>query len=298
MDKLHAMKTFVQIVDSGSLTAAADVLGTSLPTVVRSLAALEESMNVRLMNRTTRKSTLTAEGHFYLQQCRQILSSIEEAEHALTDQRSEPVGQLTITAPVMFGKIRVTPIITGFLGDYAQMNVNLFLLDRVVNMVDEGIDVAIRIGPLNDSSMIARPVGKIRQVLCASPKLIKQTGPLKQPEDLAKLNCIRVTALAPGPSWHFYRNGKQVTIPTRDRFVCNLIDAAIDACTEGLGFGKFLSYQVEEQVKQGRLEYVLEDFEPPPLPVSVIYPHSRLMPVRVRTFVDRITQELQASFLR
>ncbi len=295
MDKLQTMKTFVQIVDSGSLTAAAEVLGTSLPTVVRALAALEESMNVRLMNRTTRKSTLTDEGHFYLQQCRQILSTIEEAEHALTDRRSEPAGQLTITAPVMFGKMRVSPILTGFMSDYSQINIKLLLLDRVVNMVDEGIDVAIRIGPLDDSSMIARPVGEIRQVLCASPELIQQ-NPLKQPEELIEANCIRVTALAPGPGWHFYKNGKQITIPTRDRFVCNLIDAAIDACTQGLGYGKFLSYQVEDLVKQGRLAYVLEEFEPPPLPVSVVYPHSRLMPVRVRAFVDRITQQLKASF--
>ena len=295
MDKLQSMKTFVQIVDSGSLTAAAEVLGTSLPTVVRALAALEESMNVRLMNRTTRKSTLTDEGHFYLQQCRQILSTIEEAEHALTDRRSEPAGQLTITAPVMFGKMRVTPILTGFMSDYSQINIKLLLLDRVVNMVDEGIDVAIRIGPLDDSSMIARPVGEIRQVLCASPELIQQTS-LKQPEDLAEAGSIRVTSLAPGPTWHFDKNGKQITVPTRDRFVCNLIDAAIDACTQGLGFGKFLSYQVEDQVKQGRLAYALEAYEPPPLPVSVVYPHSRLMPVRVRAFVDRITQELKASF--
>lgn len=293
MDKLRAMKTFVQIVDSGSLTNAAEVLGTSLPTVVRTLADLEESITVRLMNRTTRKSTLTSEGRFYLEHCRRILSSIDDAEHALTDQQSEPIGTINITAPVMFGKIHVTPIVTRFLKQFNQIKIKFLLIDRIVDLVDEGIDVAIRIGHLSDSSMIARQVGHIRQVVCASPELLKKTGDLKRPEDLSHNNCIRVTGLAPGPSWHFYERGRQLTITTNDTFVCNHIDAAIEACIEGIGFGVFLSYQVETLVEQEKLLYVLNDYEPPPMPVNVVYPQTRLMSARVRMVVDWLTRDLK-----
>lgn len=293
MDKLHAMTTFVQIVDSGSLTAAAEVLGTSLPTVVRTLAALEESLSVRLLNRTTRRITLTDEGRHYLERCRRILADIEDAELALTDQQSEPIGKLNITAPVMFGKIHVRPIVTRFMKQFDRINVELLLLDRLVNLIDEGIDVAIRIGHLRDSSMVARQVGQIRQVVCASPELLDKAGELKRPEDLSHNNCVRVTGLAPGPTWHFYENGKQLTVPISDTFLCNQIDAAIDACMEGIGFGVFLSYQVESLVRQGKLVYVLVDYEPPPMPVNVVYSHPRLMSTRVRVFVDWMTRDLQ-----
>lgn len=295
MDKLNAMTTFVQIVDSGSLTAAAEVLGTSLPTVVRTLAALEESLSVRLLNRTTRKITLTDEGRHYLERCRSILSDVDDAELALTDQKSEPIGKLNITAPVMFGKTHVRPIVTRFMKQFHQINVELLLLDRMVNLIDEGIDVAIRIGHLGDSSLVARQVGQIRQVVCAAPELLDKTGHLKRPQDLSDNDCIRVTGLASGPTWHFDKNGKQQTIPVNDRLVCNQIDAAIDACTDGLGFGVFLSYQVESLVRKGKLAYVLVDYEPPPMPVSVVYAHPRLMSTRVRAFVDWITRDLQQA---
>jgi DNA-binding transcriptional LysR family regulator len=295
MDKLIAMTTFVQIADSGSLTAAAERLGTSLPTVVRALAALEEALGVRLMNRTTRKVTLTDEGRHYLERCRSILADIEDAELALTDRQGEPKGKLVITAPVMFGKLHVRPIVTCFMQEFAQIRVDLLLLDRIVNLIDEGIDVAIRIGHLDDSSMVARQVGLIRQVVCASPALIGKTGVPERPEDLINANCIRVTGLAPGPNWRFQSNGKPKTIPVNDTLVCNQIDAAIDACVEGIGFGVFLSYQVESLVREGKLVCNLTDYEPPPLPVSVIYSRPRLMSTRVRTFVDRVTRDLQRT---
>lgn len=295
MDKLNAMATFVQIADSGSLTAASEMLGTSLPTVVRTLAALENSLGVRLMNRTTRKVTLTDEGRHYLERCRSILSDIEDAELALTDQQGEPKGKLVITAPVMFGRLHVRPIVTRFMKEFAQIRVDLLLLDRIVNLIDEGIDVAIRIGHLDDSSMVARQVGLIRQVVCASPALTRKSGVPQRPEDLINTNCIRVTGLAPGPTWRFQSNGKQKTIPVNDTLVCNQIDAAIDACVEGIGFGVFLSYQVESLVREGKLVYSLIDYEPPPLPVSVIYSRPRLMSTRVRTFVDRVTRDLQRA---
>lgn len=295
LDKLNAMKTFLRIVDGGSLTAAAEALGTSLPTVVRTLASLEESLGVRLLNRTTRKITLTDEGRYYLERCRRILSDIEDAELAISDQQTEPKGKISITAPVMFGNLHVTPIITRFMKHYRQINVEMVFLDRVVNLLDEGIDVAVRIGHLDYSSMVARQVGEIRQVVCASPELIEQTGSPKQPADLASYNCIRVTALAPGPAWHFHKDGKHLTVPVIDSLVCNQIDAAITACTEGIGFGLFLSYQVEHLVREKKLSYVLTDYEPPPIPVNVVYAHPRQMSNRIRIFVDWITQELKEA---
>lgn len=293
MDKLNAMATFIQIADRGSLTAAAEHLGTSLPTVVRTLAALEETLGVRLMNRTTRKVTLTDEGRHYLERCRSILSDIEDAELALSDRQSEPKGKLNVTAPIRFGTMHVRPIVTAFMKQYEQIRVELLFLDRTVNMIEEGVDVAVRIGHLEDSTMVARQVGEIRQVLCASPELVRETGTLKHPEDLSRHRCVRATGLAPGATWRFHSNGKLRAVPVNDTLVCNQIEAAVDACTAGIGFGVFLSYQVESRVREGKLVYCLSDYEPPPIPVSVVYTRAHLMSTRVRTFVDWICRDLK-----
>ncbi len=293
MDKLLAMKTFVQIVDRGSLTAAAEVLDRSLPSVVRSLASLEETLNIRLLNRTTRRIALTDEGRHYLERCRRILSDVEEAELALTAQQHEPSGLLRVTAPVTFGQMHVTRIATRFLERFDQVQIELLLLDRVINMVEEGIDVAIRIGHLDDSSMIAVPVGEIRQVVCASPGLLRNVGIPQRPEELSHHNCVRFTGIAPGTTWHFAESGKQLSVPVSGSFASNQAIAATEACAAGIGFGLFLSYQVEPLVKKGKLKIVLPGFEPPPMPVSVVYPHAQLLSSRVRVFVDWMKRELR-----
>ncbi len=296
MDKLLAMKTFVQIVDRGSLTAAAEVLDRSLPSVVRSLASLEDALSTRLLNRTTRRIALTDEGRHYLERCRGILADIEEAELALTAQQREPSGLLRVTAPVTFGQMHVAQSITRFLEHFERVQIELLLLDRVVNMVEEGIDVAIRIGQLNDSSMIATPVGQIRQVVCANPKLLKHTGVPERPEELSHHDCLRFTGIAPGTTWHFVEKGKQLSVQVAGSFMCNQAIATTEACAASIGFGLFLSYQVEPLVKEGKLKIVLEDFEPAPVPVSVVYPHAKLMSTRVRVFVDWMAQELRQVF--
>ncbi len=295
MDKLLAMKTFVQIVNHGSLTAAAEVLDRSLPAVVRSLALLEEVLGIRLLNRTTRRIALTDEGRHYLERCRGILADIEEAELALTAQQREPSGHLLVTAPVTFGQMHVTQGVTSFLEHFERVQIELLLLDRVVNMMEEGIDVAIRIGHLNDSSMIATSVGQIRQVVCASPELLKNAGIPERPEDLSHHDCVRFTGIAPGTKWHFVEKGKPLSVQVNGPFTCNQAIAATKACATGIGFGLFLSYQVEPLVKEGKLKTVLPDFEPPPMPVSVVYPHAKLMSTRVRVFVDWMTQELRRA---
>ena len=293
MDKLHAMTTFVHIAEQGSLTRAAELLDTSLPSVVRTLAALEEALGTRLLNRTTRKLALTQEGREYLERCRRILADIDEAEQALTSQQHEPSGNLRVTAPVLFGQLHVTPVITSFIAQYEKVNVELLLLDRVVNLVEEGIDVALRISELADSSLVAVPVGRIRRVVCASPKYLKHAGIPKHPKDLVGHNCVRTSGFTPNSSWQFFDKGRALLQPITGPFTCNQVVASIDACVSGLGLGMFFMYQVQHLLAQNKLAVVLESFEQIPLPVSIVYPHAKLLSTRVRCFVDWTAERLR-----
>jgi DNA-binding transcriptional LysR family regulator len=292
VNKLAAMQTFVAILDQGSLTAASDALGKALPTVVRSLATLEEELGVRLLRRTTRRMSLTEEGRIYLERCRQILADIEEAEQALSNQQIAPRGELRVTAPVLFGQLHVTPAVIRFLREYSEVKVELLLLDRVVNMVEEGIDVGIRIAPLEDSSMIATRVGEVRRVVCASPSLLKRVGTPKHPRELAELPCVHFQGLSPAPVWDFADGRKSISVPVDGAFTCNQAAAAVEACAEGLGVGRFLSYQVESLVAEKKLSIVLKEFEPSTIPIHVVFAHARLMTPRLRVFVDWMKREL------
>ena len=296
MDKLRAMATFVQIVDRGSLTNAAESTGSSLPSVVRTLAALEESLGVRLLNRTTRRISLTEEGHHYLARCRSILAEIVEAETELSSQRQEPQGELRVTAPVLFGRLHVAPIVTRFVRQFKSTSVELLLLDRVVSLVEDGVDVAIRIGHLADSSLIAIPAGYIRRQVCASPKYLKERGIPQHPNDLIKHNCLRLTGLSSSALWNFYSKNRLTSVPVSGSFVCNQAAATIDACVDGLGVGTFLSYQVAPLVAQNKLELILVDYEPPPIPLSIVYPHAKLLSARVRVFAEWAMESLRGEF--
>jgi len=198
MDKLQAMKTFVRIADKGGLTAAAQTLGASLPSVVRTLAGLERELGVRLFNRTTRRVHLTDEGAQYLERCRPILQAVEEAEALLTSRRPEPQGRLAVTAPVLFGRRYVAPIVAGFVERHPGVSADLLLVDRVVNLVEEGMDVGVRIGHLPDSSLVAIPVGTVRRVVCASPAYLRRHGTPRAPADLRAHRCVRFSAILPG----------------------------------------------------------------------------------------------------
>lgn len=286
MDKLEAMRTFVAIVDRGSLTAAANASDRSLPTVVRVLAALEESLGTRLLRRTTRRMSLTAEGRTYLERCRRILADVEEAELSVASGEGEPRGTIRMTAPALFGQMHVAPAVTGFLRRFTAVQVELLLLDRVVNLVEEGIDLAVRIAHLADSSMIAVPVGEVRRVVCASPALLRAEGAPEHPRDLADRPCVRFRGMGRGESWVFREAGREVAVRIAGRLTCNQAAAGAEACAEGLGFGLFLSYQIEPLVRAGRLEIVLADFEPPPIPVSLVYPEARLVSTRLRALLD------------
>jgi DNA-binding transcriptional LysR family regulator len=295
MDKLQAMATFVQIVDRGSLSSAGEALDTSLSSVVRTLAALEKSLGVRLLNRTTRRISLTEEGRHYLERCRRILAEVDDAEQALSAKAQDPSGVLRVTAPVLFGQLHVAPAVAGFLARHRRMQVELELLDRVVNLVEEGIDVAVRIGTLADSSMVAVPVGQLRRVVVASPALLKAAGKPKHPRDLEKLPCVRLTALMPGATWHFVENGRPLSVEVGGQLACNQAAACVDACVAGLGFGMFISYQIRRQTEAKQLREVLTEFEPAPLPVSLVFPHARLLSSRVRSFVDFAAPQLRRT---
>ena len=294
MDRLRAMASFVRIVERGSLTAAAGELGVSLPSMVRTLAALERSLGVTLLNRTTRRLHLTDAGRQYLENCRAVLSQVQDGEAALHSRRSTPRGRLSVTASVLFGRRYVAPLAAEFLRRHADVTADLLFVDRVVNLVEEGVDAALRIGHLADSSLTAIPLGKVRQVVCASPAYLRAQGAPRRPEDLSKHRCVRFSGLAPQGAWMFRARRKT---PIQGVLTCNQADAAIDACVAGVGLGSFLSYMVAPEVRAGRLKYVLEEFEADPLPVHFVYPSARIASPTVRAFADLCVQRLRETKL-
>jgi DNA-binding transcriptional LysR family regulator len=293
MDKLVAMETFVRIVETGSLTSAADSLDTSLPTVVRTLAALERSLGVALLKRTTRRLHLTDEGSLYLERCRDILAATQEAEDILAARRTEPVGKLSATAPVLFGRRYLAPLLHDFLRRHPKVTADVLFVDRIVNLIEEGIDVALRISQLNDSSLVAIPVGRMRRVVCASEEYLRRHGVPQVPKDIRDHRCVRHVGLVPRSEWHFRVGGQRVAIPITSVVTSNEIDSAVNACTGGLGLGMFLSYMVAPYRKDGQLKYVLEKFEVEPIPVHVVYPQSKLLSNKVRVFVDECVSKLR-----
>lgn len=296
MDKLRAMEIFVCIVEAGSLTAAASLRDTSLTSVVRSLATLEARLGTRLLNRTTRRIALTDEGREYFERCRRVLAEIGEAENALSARQAQPAGKLEITAPVMFGRLHVGPVLTDFLAAHPAVHAELTLLDRVVDLLDEGMDAAIRIGHLPDSSLVAVALGTTRRIICASPDYLRRAGAPARPADLAGHRCVQFLGVVRGSEWEFSDGGaerKAARVPIKSTLITNQIDVALDACVKGLGCGAFLDYQVRAALACGALQRVLQAYEPVPVPVHIVYPHSRLLSSRVRSFVDWAVPQLR-----
>lgn len=284
MDRLRAMEVFVRIVDSGSLAAAADALGVSAPAVVRTLAALERALHVRLLNRTTRRSSLTDEGREYYERCKRVLAEADAADASLRSRRVEPRGRLRLTAPVTYGRMRVAPVVAAFLARHPGVEVELLLLDRVVDLVEEGIDAALRIAHLPESSLVALPIDETRRIVCAAPSYVRRAGTAEVPGDLAGHRCVVFTGLTPDNEWTFA--GRPARVAVHPVLRTNQFDVAVDAVLQGLGCGQFLSYQVEALVAAKRLVRVLGAFEPPAVPIHIAYPHARFLSQNVRAFVD------------
>ena len=292
MDRFLAMSTFVRIVEKGSLTAAAATLDTSLPSVVRTLAALERDLGVRLLNRTTRRIHLTDDGAQYLERCRAILSAMQDAEAALSARRTEPHGRLAVTAPVLFGRRYIAPIVGDFLRRYPHVSADLLFVDRVVNLIEEGIDVAVRIGRLADSTLISVPVGTVRRLVCASPKYLQRHGTPRAPAEVSAHACVRHTGALRG-DWPFRVGRRAMTVPITAAISCNDVESGLEACLSGAGLGMFLSYQTAPYRNAGKLRYVLEQFETDPIPVQVVYPQAKLVTSKVRAFLDECVSKLR-----
>jgi DNA-binding transcriptional LysR family regulator len=288
-DRVASMQTFVRAVDGGSLSAAARALGKSLAAVSRTVTQLEERLGVRLLHRSTRKLTLTEAGTSYYDSAKRLLAEIEEAELSLGGRIAAPRGTLTVTAPLLFGRLHVAPVITEMLEGNRDVAADLLLVDRNVSLVEEGIDVAVRIGRLDDSALVARLLGVVPRVVCASPAYLRRRGTPSLPDELRQHECLRFSGLTPSREWPFLRDGKEVRVAVGGRFSCNVGEPAIDAARAGFGMVMALGYQVADDLAAGSLVRVLQAFETSPLPVNAVYHSPRLMAARVRVFLDLLT---------
>jgi len=280
------MKAFVAVADDRGFAPAAQRLGMSPSVVTRLVARLEARLGIRLLQRTTRSVTLTDAGARYLERARRILSELDEAEESASSERARPTGRLVVTAPAMFGRLHVGPLMCHYLTLNPGVVGELTLSDRTVNLVEDGIDLAVRIGHLADSSLIARSAGSTRRVTVASPDYLERQGEPDVPADLSTHKVIRFSALAAEAGWSFRSDGHEVHVPLTPHYVTNSADAALWHAERDGGLTLALSYQVADAVKAGRLRIVLEAFEPPPLPIHFVYPSSRLLSAKVRAFVE------------
>ena len=286
------MTVFVAVAEEESFAAGARRLGMSPPAVTRAISALEDRLGVKLLNRTTRYVRVTDAGHRYLDDARRIIGELDEADEAAAGINGEPRGHLAVTAPVMFGRLFVIPGIVDYLQRYPDMEVAAVFLDRVVNLLEEGFDVGIRIGELPDSSMRAIKVGQVRRVLCASPGYLAMNGVPNSPSDLAKHKIVAASGVSPVMDWKF---AQDITVKVKPRLTVNSNDAAIEAIQEGLGISRLLSYQVASYVNSGQLQTVLSDYEPKVLPIHVVHREGRYASAKVRTFVDFIVSRLRTA---
>jgi len=293
MDRFDSMSTLLAVVESGSLSAAARRLNTPLTTVSRRVAELEAHLKTRLLNRSSRRIALTDAGRSYVAACKRILEELGEAERAASGEYSAPRGDLLITAPVVFGRLHVLPVVIHFLRAYPEIDIRMTLADRIVNIIEESVDLAVRIGHLADSSLVARRVGAIRRVICASPAYLAERGTPQEPADLGKHDCITFEGMTAPETWVFATRKSETDVAIRSRLVVNTAEAAIDAAKAGIGVTRVLSYQVASALREGTLMLALEDFEPAPLPVSLVHVGERLLPLKLRAFLDFATPRLK-----
>jgi len=295
MDKLHLMHVFVGVAEEESFAAGARRLAMSPPAVTRCIATLEARLGVKLLDRTTRYVRVTEAGQRYLEDARRIIAEVEEADDAVVGINAEPKGHLTITAPVLFGSMYVTPVIVEYLERYPEMKITALFLDRVVNLIEEGVDVGIRIGTLADSSMKAMRVGSVRPMLCASPGYLKKNGLPKHPKELIQHQTIASSIVSPTVDWRFQENNTLLSVRTKPRLIVTSFAAAIEAARCSYGIARQMSYQISQHVASGDLKVILQKFELPQVPIHVIHREDRHKSARVRTFVDMISERLRQN---
>jgi DNA-binding transcriptional LysR family regulator len=295
MDRLHLMTVYVAVAEEQSFAAGARRLGMSPPAVTRAVTKLEERLGVRLLERTTRHVRVTEAGRRYLDDARRILAELDEADEAAAGSGAAPRGHLAVTAPVLFGRLHVTPGIVDYLQRYPQMEVSALFVDRVVNLVEEGIDVAVRIGELPDSTMRAAQVGQVRRMIVASPAYLARHGAPRTPRELAGHTIVAASGSNVAPEWRFMEDGVARPMRMQPRLQVNGNDAAIEAVKLGLGIARLLSYQAAAALASGQLQLVLEDYATPPVPIHIVHRDSRQGSARIRSFVDLMVQRLRAD---
>ncbi len=295
MDRLHLITVFVAVADTSGFAGAARKLNISPPAVTRAINELEGHLGVRLLTRTTRIVRLTEEGARYADDCRRILAELLEADDAVGGKHGSPRGRLTLTAPALFGAKFVTPIVTEYLTRYPKVTAACWFLDRVVNMMDEGVDVAVRIGELPDSSMQAISVGRVRRVICASPDYLDKHGIPQTPEALSAHCIVSASPVTPTADWRLMDHGEPRIVKLQARMITTTNDAAVAAAVSGFGITRLLSYQVAEQLRDGLLKTVLTEFEPTPLPVHLVHREGRHASQKARAFLDLALERLRAN---
>jgi DNA-binding transcriptional LysR family regulator len=296
-DRLDVLTIFVAVAEQQSFAEAARQLSRSPASVTRAVAALEERLQTRLFNRTTRSVALTDAGARYLESCRRLLATYDELEAVNLGERVQPRGWVNVTAPTMFGRLHVLPLVGTFLGEYPQVDVRLLLLDRVVSLVDEGLDLGVRIGQLPDSSLRAVQVGRVRRIVCATPQYIARHGVPGTPRDLGSHSVVACTAVTPIPDrWSFNGPNGVTSVAVRPRLVVNTTAAAVDAALDSFGLACIRSYQAEPHMAAGRLQTVLVEYEPPPSPIHIVRPEGRHLPAKVRLFIDYAAERLRRKF--
>ncbi len=295
MDRLDAMSVLVAVVESGSFSAASRKLRAPLPTISRKVAELEAHLQTQLLVRTTRKLMLTDAGEAYIAACKRILEQVAEAERAASGEYVAPRGDLVVAAPIVFGRLHVLPPINDFLAAYPDINVRLTLSDRNVHLIDDQIDLAVRIGALGDSRMVATRVGALRRVVCASPRFLASIGTPKAPEDLSALACVTFDSLTPSATWTFSdpRSRREHAVPVHARLSVNTAEAAVDAAVAGIGITRVLSYQAANAVADGKLKILLTGYEPDPSPINIVYIGQSLLPRKMRAFLDFVAPRLR-----
>ncbi|GAB3256185.1 LysR family transcriptional regulator [Chitinimonas naiadis] len=295
MDRLHLMAVFVAVGEEESFSAGARRMGMSPPAVTRAISALEDKLGVKLLLRTTRYVRVTEAGQRYLDDARRILEEVDVADEAAAGINAAPRGHLTVTAPVLFGKMFVMPGILEYLNRNPDADVSALFLDRVVNLLEEGVDVAVRIGPLPDSSMRAIRVGQVRRILCASPGYLDRHGEPRTPEELIGRTIIAASSVSPTVEWKFGPEQSPCVIKLKPRLTVTSNDAAIDAASSGMGVTRLMSYQIGPQLEAGRLKIVLSEYENAPLPIHIVHRESKYGSAKVRSFIDLMADRLRAD---
>lgn len=298
MDRLKAMDVFVTVMESGSFSAAARKLDKPQTTISRQVRELEDYLGVQLVRRSTRNLVLTDAGSKYLQSCRELLSMVSEVERDAKGEYQDPKGCLTVTAPNIMGRMHVFPLLTEYLKLYSDVSVKLILTDQNLHMYEDIVDIAIRVGELPDSELVAKSLGTVQKVLCASPAYLASMGTPSQPEDLSHHQCISFEGLDSATQWRFNDNNKEVTVPVSSRVRANSIEVSLQAAREGLGIARLLSYQALPWLLSGELRLVLQSNAPSPWPVSLLYVRQPVLPVKQRSFIDFMTPRLQSRFLQ